>query len=175
MCFNEVVNRISPKLKGITHKLNGRFTFFNEDDLYQEAMIHLWLAFKDGKLLDKNDSYILQGCHFHLRNYIRKTRDKARLVSLENCINQEGDSFDLDNILSLEYSEPSFENIHNKLLVETINNNGLTEREKQIFRFTLDGLTTREIGCKLGISHVMVIRLIKKIRDKCKKYKDDYR
>lgn len=171
MCFNEVVNRISPKLKGITHKLNGRFTFFNEDDLYQEAMIHLWFAFRDGKLLNKNDSYILQGCNFHLRNYIRKTCDKAKLVSLENYIYGEGESFDLNNVLSVEYSESNFENIDSKLLEDAIINNGLTEREKQVFRSSLDGLTTREIGSRLGISHVMVVKLRKKIKDKYKKLK----
>ncbi len=172
MHFEEVVKRISPKLKGIVYKLNGRFTFFNEDDLYQEALVHLWIDYKYGKLLDKTDSYILQGCYYYLKNYIRKNYDKANLISLENSTNAEGEVFDLDNILSLEGSESYFEVIHCRMLIEQINNNGLTKREKEVFCLALEGLTTREIGSRLGISHVRVVKLKGKIKDKCKKYRD---
>ena len=77
-----MMRKLSPTLRRITHKLNGHFTFFDEDDLFQEALEHLWLAFQDGTLGDKTDSYVLQGCYFHLKNYIRKTMDKAKLTSL---------------------------------------------------------------------------------------------
>ncbi len=172
MHFEELINRISPKLKGITHKLNGRFTFFNEDDLYQEALVRLWIDYKDGRLVDKNDSYILQGSYYYLKNYIRKNYDKANLISLENSTNAEGEVFDLDNILSLESPESYFEVIHCRMLIEQINNNGLTKREKEVFCLALEGLTTREIGSRLGISHVRVVKLKGKIKDKCKKYRD---
>lgn len=174
MYFEELVKKIRPKLKGITHKLNGHFAYFNDEDLYQEALMHLWLDYKDGKLIDKTDSYILQGCYFHLKNYIRKNYDKANLISLENMTNEEGEAFDLDNILSLEDPESCFEIIHCKMLIERINNNGLTKREKEVFCLALEGLTTREIGSRLGISHVRVVKLKGKIRDKCRKYWDDY-
>jgi DNA-directed RNA polymerase specialized sigma subunit len=143
MDFKELVRKISPKLKAITHRLNGRFTFFNDEDLYQEALIYLWVDFNQRKLDDKTDSYILQGCYFHLKNYIRIIQDKKALVSLD-------------------------------ALVETIRNNGLTEREKDIFNLALSGLTTREIGNKLGISHVRVIKLQKKIREKCREHLDNF-
>jgi RNA polymerase sigma factor (sigma-70 family) len=173
MHFEEVVKRISPKLKGIAYKLNGRFSFFNEEDLYQEALIHLWLDFKQGKLSDKTDSYILQGCYFHIKNYIRKNYDRANLISLENMTNEEGKIFDLDNILSLEGPDSCFELINCKMLIEKINNNGLTKREKEVFCLALEGLTTREIGSRLGISHVRVVKLKGRIKDKCRKYRDN--
>ena len=132
--------------------------------------MHLWRDYKDGKLVDKTDSYILQGCYFHLKNYIRKNYDKAKLVSLENMANEEGATFDLDKILSLENPESSFELVNCKMLIEKINNNGLTRREKEVFCLALEGLTTREIGGRLGISHVRVVKLKGKIRDKCRKY-----
>jgi RNA polymerase sigma factor (sigma-70 family) len=172
MHFKELIKRISPVLKKITYKLNGHFFFFNDDDLYQEALMQLWLDFKEGKLSDKTDSYILQGCYFHLKNYIRKNYDRVNLMSLENMTNAEGEVFDLDNILSLDNPGSCFELINCKMLIEKINNNGLTKREKEVFRLVLEGLTTREVGSKLGISHVRVVRLISKIRDKCKKYAD---
>lgn len=170
MHFAELLNRISPKLKKITYKLNGHFSFFNDEDLYQEALIHLWLKFKEGKLEDKTDSYILQGCYFHLKNYIRKNYDKANPISLNNSVNEEGEAFNLDDILSLEDPQSSFELIHCKMLIEKINNNRLTRREKEVFCLALEGLTTREIGARLGISHVSVVKLKGKIRDECRKY-----
>jgi len=172
MYFAEMVKRLTPKLKGITHRLNGRFTFFNENDLYQEAMVHLWIDYKDGKLTEKTDSYILQGCYFYLKNYIRKTHNKASLISLENMVNKEGEMFDLDDIFPLEHPESTFELINSRMIIEKINNNVLTEKEKSVFCLALEGLTTREIGARLGISHVRVVKLKGKIRDKCRKYRE---
>ncbi len=172
MHFEDLLKRISPKLKGIAYRLNGHFSFFNDEDLYQEALIHLWLNFKEGKLEDKTDSYILQGCYFHLKNYIRKKYDKAKLISLGNMTNEEGETFDLENILSLEDPHYSFELINCKMLIEKINHNGLTRREKEVFKLSLEGLTTREIGCRLGVSHVRVVRLKQKVKEKSKRYID---
>lgn len=169
MRFEELVKKIRPKLKAIAHKLNGRFAFFNDEDLYQEALMHLWLDFREGKLSDKTNSYILQGCYFHLKNYLRKARDKANCISFELMLNDEGEVLDLQNILPLESAEPDY---HSRFLLEQIRNNGLTKREKEVFEFSLEGLTTREIGLRLGISHVRVVKLKKKVKEKCKKYLD---
>lgn len=172
MCFEELIKRLSPKLKGIAYRLNGHFSFFNDQDLYQEALMRLWLDFSAGKLDDKTDSYILQGCYFHLKNYIRKNYTRVNLISLENMANQEGQSFDLDDILSLKDPHSGLELIHCEMLIEKINNNGLTRREKEVFGLALEGLTTREIGCRLGVSHVRIVKLKQKIKEKCKKYID---
>ncbi|MFA5410808.1 MAG: sigma-70 family RNA polymerase sigma factor [Candidatus Omnitrophota bacterium] len=170
MRFEELVKKISPKLKAIAHKLNGRFAYLGEEDLCQEALAHLWLDFQQGKLDDKTESYILQGCYFHLKNYLRKAGDKASLFSFEFMLNEEGEALDLQNILPLESAEPDY---HSRFLIEQIRNDGLTKREKEVFEFSLEGLTTREIGLRLGISHVRVVKLKKKVKEKCKKYLDD--
>ena len=171
MHFEEVVKRISPKLKGIAYKLNGRFTFFNEDDLYQEALVHLWIDYKDGKLVDKNDSYILQGCYYHLKNYIRKTQNKVCLISMDTYTGNEEEAA-AERILSLEDPKLYFEDINSKILIEEILNNGLTEREKEVLSLCLKGLTTRGIGKILGVSHVRVVKLRKRIRIKCQKFRN---
>lgn len=170
MRFEELIKQVFPKLRGITRRINGRFAFFNEEDLRQEALAHLWVNYKNGKLFDKTNSYILQGCYFHLKNYMRKNCDKVALLSLENMVNEEGEAFDLGNILPSGNSEFCLELINCKMLIEKINNNGLTPREKEVFLLALEGLTTREIGDKLGISHVRVVRLKGKIKEKCRKY-----
>jgi RNA polymerase sigma factor (sigma-70 family) len=173
MHFEDLLKRISPKLNGITHKLNGHFTFFNEEDLFQEAIVYLWQSFCAGKLNDKTESYILQGCYFHLKNYIRTVKEKAALVSLDAPVNYDGNE-NLGETLFLEDKNSSDfrDYLNSKLLAEAIQNNGLTQREKNILYFFAQGLTTRAIGKKVGISHVRVVKLKSRIKDKCKKYRD---
>ena len=174
MLFEEVIKRISPKLKGITHKLNGRFTFFNEDDLYQEALVHLWIDYKDGRLVDKNDSYILQGCYYHLKNYIRKTQDKVTIISIDKLNSEESKGFDLEETLSLRDRRSNLNTVDGEILINQILNNGLTTREKEVLSLCLKGHTTRAIGERLGISHVMVIKVKNKIREKCKDLRAEF-
>ena len=100
MAFEELVKRLSPTLKRITYRLNGHFTFFNDEDLFQEALVRLWQDFNAGKLDDKTDSYILQGCYFHLKNYIRKCKTRTKLISIEAIVDAE--SRNLKGALSLE-------------------------------------------------------------------------
>lgn len=171
MTYEGLLKRISPKLRGITHRLNSRFTYFNAEDLYQEALLHLWQLFKTGKLADKTDSYILQGCYFYLKNYLRKVRVKVNMVSIETLVN--GEDFDLGQVISREDSVSYFDYLDNKFLAEIIQSNGLTEREKDVLSLCAEGFTTREIGGKLDISHVRVVKLMAKIKDKCRKYRDD--
>jgi len=168
------VKKLSPKLRRITRKLNGHFTFFDEDDLYQESLLHLWLDFKSEKLLDKTDSYILQGCYFHLKNYIRKVRDKAGLVSIERSLDNAGEREGLSEILSLEASRLPLGEIDNKIIFERVINNKLTSREKEVLEFSLQGLTTREVGRRFGISHVRIVKIKNRIKEKCLKIRDEF-
>ncbi len=168
--FENLVKRISPILKRISYKLSGYFTCFSHEDLFQEALVHLWQDFLEGKLSDKTDSYILQGCYFYLRNYIRKYRAKAVLISIEAITDKENSGLKETLYLQDELSKHYFENLNNKMLAETIRNNGLTKREKGILFLYADGLTTREIGARFDISHVRVVKLLARIKEKCRKY-----
>lgn len=169
MSFEQLVQTITPKLKGITHRLNGRFTFFNEEDLYQEAVVHLWMDFKDGKLDDKTSSYVLQGCYFYLKNYIRKTQDGVSLVRLSS--QEEDEDINLENLISLKNPGTDFKDLTNKIFLEDIQRENWTDREKDVLSLGLRGMTTREIGHALGISHVAVVKLKSKIKNKCLKFR----
>jgi len=94
MSFDDLLQKISPTLKRITKKLDGRFSSFDDDDLFQEAAIHLWLQQKNGELNNKTDSYILQNCYYYLKNYLRKTIDKFELISLDALDNEPGKESD---------------------------------------------------------------------------------
>lgn len=172
MGFEELLRKISPKLKGITHRLRSFCTHLGEDDLYQEAVIHLLRDHRRGKLSDKTESYILQGCYFHLRNYLRTQKYNILMVSLQDSADKDGrEAAGLEKFLC---SDPDSvrDQANVNIIIDQINNNGLTIREKEVFNLALVGLTTREIGSRLGVSHVRVVKLQKNIREKCKKHLD---
>lgn len=133
--------------------------------------MHLWIDYKDGRLVGKNDSYILQGCYYYLKNYIRKTQDKVCLISMDTYTDNEEEAT-AERILSFEDPKLYFEDISSKILIEEILNDGLTKREKEVLSLCLKGLTVREIGRVLGISHVRVVKLRNRIKVKCQEYKD---
>jgi len=173
MSFKELTNKLTPTVKRIAYKLNGRYRSFNHDDLCQEALLHLWSDFNAGKLSDKTDSYILQGCYFHLKNYIRKVNERPGVISLDMEVGPE-EGISLEEILNLKLvvQEDCRSELHNKFLVDSIQNNGFSPKEKRILMFTKDGLTTREIGERMGLSHVSIVKAFKKIREKAKIHLD---
>lgn len=173
MAFEELVKKLTPKLRGIAYKLNSHYVFFNHEDLFQEELMHLLEDFRSGKLNDKTDSYILQGCYFHLKNYIRTQKIKVSLISLEAAsADEEGISLKDTLWMQDEPSRHYFSRLNEKLLAETIHNNGFTKREKEVLLYCQDGLTTRDMGKRLGVSHVMVVKLMSRIRQKSRKYAD---
>ena len=173
MHFEELFKRLSPKLKGIVYKLKRQNLFLGEEDLFQEALFHLWKNDKSGLLQDKTDSYILQGCYFHLKNYIRSHTRKVSLVSLYTENFEPGDENLVDTLPDAFNDSAYLDSLSDKLLAETIQNNGLEPREKEILAFYARGFTIRQIGQRLGISHVRVLKLTRRIREKCYKYLDN--
>ncbi len=163
MYFEELVQRINPTLKRITKKLNGHFTFFNDEDLYQEALTNLWVRYNEGVLHDKTDSYILQGCYYYLRNHLRKVREDADILSLECPINEDG--LKLEDTLCSKDQSP-FDDLESNMDIEDAADRCLTERERQILMYLLEGMSMREIGMKFSISHVMVLKIRNRIREK---------
>ncbi|MEI6862893.1 MAG: sigma-70 family RNA polymerase sigma factor [Candidatus Omnitrophota bacterium] len=159
--FEDLIRKFSPTLRGITHKLNGHFTFFDEDDLFQEALEHLWIYYNQNKLGDKTDSYVLQGCYFHLKNYIRKTMDKAKLISLQK-LTEDGDST-LESFIGYEDRRIE-DNLENVSISESEAVKRMNCRERAVLKLSMNGMTVREIGKKLGISHVMVVKIRKNMR-----------
>jgi RNA polymerase sigma factor (sigma-70 family) len=161
MSFDVLMTRISPTLQRITQKLNGHFTFMDHEDLFQEALLHLWTYFQDGALNDKTDSYVLQGCYYHLKNYIRTVQNKAPLVSLGSIVDEE--AVRLEEILEAE-DVAAFDYIEGKMQVEVLLASGLTPKERNVLGLSMEGMTTREIGQKLGISHVAVVKARNKLK-----------
>jgi len=168
MTFETLVEKINPKIKAIANRLDGKYTSFSDDDLYQESLLRLWQKFNDNKLEDKNESYIVQGCSFDMRNYIRthfRSVDR-RSVSAYTPINEQGNL--LIDLLPGKQDDNRGEVYDIAMTLENISRN-LSDREKIVLEKNLEGMTTREIGELIGVSHVMVVKIKKKIRDKCLK------
>lgn len=164
--FDALIEKLSPTLRRITHRLNGRFTFFNEDDLFQEALLHLWITFNKGSFSDKTDSYILQGCYFYLKNYMRTALDKTALISLNELLDSGDNS--LESLIS-DTSQNISEDVDGILLKEYARQR-LSDRERQIIDLSCEGITVREIGERLNISHVMVVKIRAGIKEKLKNF-----
>jgi len=126
----------------------------------------LWKNYKDGQPAGINEAYIVRGCEFHILNILRKEREKARIASLEEPLDEDGGT--LKDILP-DTKEPLDKFIDRNLTIEDIKNNGCTKREKEIFSLLLNGLTVREAGKELGISHVMVVKVKNRIIKKWQK------
>lgn len=174
MSFDQLLNKLSPTMHRIAFKVSKKFNssmgFCGADDLYQEAAIFLWNSYNDGKLRDKTDSYMLQGCFFHLSNYMRTAQNKKNVfLSIDASINDDKD-ISLEEILPSSNKNDYINKLDNKLLIDKIRNNGLTSKEKEVFNLSIEGLTLREIGRRMGISHVMVIKLRNNIREAYMKY-----
>jgi RNA polymerase sigma factor (sigma-70 family) len=166
MTFEGLVKKIDPKIKAIAARLDGKYTSFSEDDLYQQAVMCLWKKFNDNTLEDKTESYIVQGCSFDMRNHIRtnfKGVDR-KSISAFSPINEEGDY--LLDVLPAKGADTLEETYDVKMTLKDIRKI-LSSREKIVLERSAEGLTTREIGSELGISHVMVVKIKKKIRNKC--------
>lgn len=172
MSFEELRQKLSPTIKRIAYRLNGHYRSFNHDDLYQEATIHLWSSFMDGKLGDKTDSYILQGCYFHLKNYIRKVNERSNIVSIDAALNSDNE-LTMENVLGEYWAcGDCRQDLHNKLLAQSIRDNGFNPREKRLLAYFSQGLTTRDIGKRMRVSHVSVVKMMRKIRAKSQKHLD---
>jgi RNA polymerase sigma factor (sigma-70 family) len=156
LSFEGLLKRISPTLKRITKGLDGHFFYFDNNDLFQEALLYLWLRFSKGDLTDKTVSYILQGCYFHLKNYLR--RKENRMVG----------SVPIELIeetrLPVVKDNDEFEN---RMIIEQVWNRCRSDREKELLKFCMEGLTIREIGARMGISHPMVLKMKNSIKDRC--------
>lgn len=166
MRFDELVRKINPKVKGIAYRLDGKYTSFSEDDLYQQALMRLWQKYNNGELEDKTESYVVQGCSFEMRNYIRthfKGTDR-RAVSTDITINDSGDR--LINFIADEQSISQRVSCNTSMTVKKIERR-LSSRQKSVLKMSRKGFTVREIGRRLGVSHVMVVKIKKHIAKIC--------
>lgn len=166
MDFLELVKRFSSRIKHLSSRTFIPSQSIDQEDLYQEMIYHLWERWRKGEFEGKNDAYIMGSCYFHLKNYLRRFKEKGKIVSLNAPLGEEG--------ISLEELIPDKtslfeEKIDDVIFIEQMKDKELTRREKEVADLLSQSYTLREIGEKLGISHVRVFKIKKGIS---KKFKD---
>ena len=171
--FENLLGDIRAKLRVITIKLDGkRASFCDYEDLYQEAVLHLWNQYRNRALEDKTRSYILQSCYFYLKNYIRKTYRNidCQTVSIQYMDVERNIKF--EDLICPEERRQLFNCIEAGVLEDDVKAL-LDDRENKVMSLGLRGFTVREIGKELGISHVMVLKIKKRIASKCEVFKKE--
>lgn len=170
MSFEEVLSFLTPRLKQLALKYRTCCCFSDEQDLFNEMVLLLWKKWQAGELQGKTDSYIVQACYFHLRNYLRNVQDQQRCMSLEEPTGACDDNEEMAlGELVPDRSPGMSEYTEGKALYEKIMNNGLSRREKEVIGYLYDGFTVREIGQMLHISHTMVVKYKQSISRKVSK------
>jgi RNA polymerase sigma factor (sigma-70 family) len=169
--FQSIYKNLSPRINYIAAKLafiySKRKPLLSKEDLYQEMCLWLWEHYQHGVPPGINDAYIIQGCRFHIQNFIRKTKEKCSAISLDQPVTPEGQT--LKDFLP--DPGPEFRNeIEANLLTERIEKENFSTKERKIFFLLKKDYTTRQIGKKLNISHVMVIKYKKKIAERLKNF-----
>ena len=165
MEFEELREEYESQIKMLAYRLNSNLRCIGHEDLAQEALLCLWQQSESGKLEGKNHSYIMKGLYFHLKNYIRVMDDSRRLSYLEEL--KGGDGGEPQQLVDRHvHCDGDGKDLAYELFANT-----LTEREREVLALSFEGHTTREAGKKLDISHVRVVKILKRVR--CKYHGQD--
>jgi RNA polymerase sigma factor (sigma-70 family) len=138
-------------LRGLVWRLTTERAL--DEDLLQEAIIHLWLRAEERP--GQQRSWYIHSCRLHLQNVLRKGRSvdggkRRHAVGLAIGVVQQNDLEPPadDTLLSLVCARD--------LVAELFK--WLAPLEKQILCLSHDGLSSREIGERLNLSHTSIIR-----------------
>ena len=131
------------------------------EDLMQEALIHLWQVQEQNPGQTKN--WYLQNCRYRLLHYLALGRSvdspKRRASQVHPSVHDENEEDWLDRF---QGSDTVLEDVSARDILSSLSK-VLTPREIAVLQWLAEGLGTREIGKRLGISHPMVIKLRRKI------------
>ncbi len=126
------------------------------DDLMQEGLIHLWQVEK--QLPEQSLSWYLQSCQFHLRHYLDTGRSvdswKRRQLRVPLSIEEDDEAEPLLIHVcdSTAVAETSAQEMFRLLLKR------LPALQQAVLAYLADGLSSREVGLKLGVCHKTIAR-----------------
>jgi hypothetical protein len=156
--YEERMNHLSPYIRTIP-----------DDDMAQEAKIGIFQALK--KDPGANDTYLKQGARWQMINSSRRGKSvdngwKRGQVKILHYATAEADgvfSFIFKNRMNIPLDELVIDKITTQGFFDT-----LTEIERMIVNYKLDGLPNRKIEFRLNISHSRFKKIRKEIRFKIK-------
>lgn len=137
------------------------------EDLMQEALIHLWQVQEQNPGQTKN--WYLQNCRYRLLHYLALGRSvdspKRRASQVHPSEHDEDPDDWLDRFAG---SDTVLQDVSARDILALLSK-VLSPREISILQWLAEGLGTREIAKRLGISHPMVIKHRRKIAVLAKK------
>jgi DNA-directed RNA polymerase specialized sigma24 family protein len=137
-------------------------------DLVQEALIQLWRLKREHP--GQHPSWYLQSCQFHVQNILRKGRSidswkrrHNRLRVRAADIDEPGEQNELAEPLSqLDSAEVIFSEVCAHDIMALLSK-WLEPLDRVILEQLADGLSVREIGAKLKLSHTTVVNRRRRI------------
>jgi RNA polymerase sigma factor (sigma-70 family) len=131
------------------------------EDLMQEALIHLWQTQEQNPGQTKN--WYLRNCRFHLLHYLALGRSVDSPKRRSSQVQPSQGEADHDDCLNrLEGSDSVVQDVSARDMLSSLSKL-LSDREMRVLQWLSEGLATREIAKRLGISHPMVVKLRRKI------------
>ncbi len=125
-----------------------------EEDLIQEAIIHLWLREKEHP--GQSQSWYIQSCRLHLQNFLRKGRSVDSGKHRQTDSLRDGEDEEPEEVNGGPH-DTLFAIVCARDLVSELSK-WLSPVEKQILNLGVEGLSLREIAIRLGLSHTTVIK-----------------
>ncbi len=126
------------------------------EDLMQEALLHLWQ--REQQHPGQTQSWYLQGCRYHLQNYLHRGCSVDSLKHGAACLCSPGNNgiADCDDEPpdggSSVFAEVSAADMREQLT------KCLTPLERRILALLIDGLSLRETAIRLRLSHTAVTK-----------------
>ena len=144
-------------LRGLVRRCSG--TAGLQEDLAQEARFCLWRL--ELQRPGQRRAWYLQGCRFHLQNYLRSGRS---IDSTKRSGAQRFEAFDIEEPASelFEADASVWEEIYAHDLIDILSAQ-LGTQGKKVLLCLADGMTNREIARRQGISHTAVGKWRRKI------------
>ena len=131
------------------------------EDLMQEAMVHLWLL--EAKRPGQTSSWYLQGCKFHLQNYLGAGRSVDSLKRKAGKLRLNDEDEDFEALLHHEdVEEDFFAKISARDILECLGER-LTGFELEVLGHLAQGLGARCIAEQLGVTHPTIIKYRRRI------------
>jgi len=139
-------------LRGMVRRLTAERAL--AEDLFQEAVIHLWLREKNSP--GQSQSWYIQSCRFYLQNLLRKGRsiDSGKHRPTPTLRDDDGEAKEQEQADS-GIQDTLFGLVCARDLVSELSK-WLTPVEQQVLNLGVDGLSLREIAVRLGLSHTTV-------------------
>ncbi len=173
--LNELFKYFKNLCLPITYKFLKIFRYeyyLTEDEVYSLCLkaFDNFLKYKDSKEIYDYERYFkylyLQVINAELRK-LNEEKHRIHRKSLEN-----NEDFNIEDSIYFSQSSNCFDNMNNEIVSYVLESNrsGLTDREKEILSYYVNGYNIKEISEILGICYSSCFREMESLIEKCRRF-----